>query len=93
MSAWVFSVIGLAGVALIIWAYFLLEDRKISTRKQPFHLMNLSGSLLILVSLSHDWNLPTFLVECAWVGMSIYGMFKNYARRAKKLYKFPSQEK
>lgn len=76
MSPAFFDIAGLAGVALILGAYILMQLDYLNNRQIRFQLMNLIGALLIMVSLLHFWNLASFLMELAWGSISAWGLWK-----------------
>lgn len=78
--AW-YDVVGTGGVALILVAYFLLQTERWSGQSLSYSLVNLVGSLMITVSLVYDFNLSSFIIELAWIAISIYGILR--ARRAR----------
>lgn len=77
--AW-YDLVGTAGVVLILVAYFLLQTERWSGQSLSYSLVNLLGSLMITVSLLYDFNLSSFIIEVAWIAISIYGIVR--ARRA-----------
>ena len=76
------NVFGVSGAVTILLAYGLLSMEKLSSDTARYHWMNLIGALLIMVSLSHYWNIATFIMEIAWSSISIYGLVKAYRRKA-----------
>ena len=74
--------IGLLGVVLILLAYFLLQAGRLRGNALPYQLFNAIGAILVLVSLLYAFNLSAFLMELAWLLVSIYGMARNRRRRA-----------
>jgi len=72
---------GMLGVAAILLAFFLLQARRLHGHALPYQLMNAFGALAILVSLMYAFNLSAFLLEVAWLAVSIYGIF--HSRRQK----------
>ena len=72
---------GLIGVALILFAYLLLQVGRLRGDALPHQLLNAAGALLILVSLLYAFNLSAFLMELAWLAVSIYGMVRGHRRR------------
>ena len=60
------TVVGLAGVGLILVAYFANQQDWLDARHWHFPAANLAGSLLILTSLWSAWNLPSVVIEVAW---------------------------
>ncbi|HZP66578.1 MAG TPA: hypothetical protein VFB32_09735 [Rudaea sp.] len=74
---------GLIGMVLMLLAYFLLQAGKIRGDKVPYPLMNALGAAGVLVSLFHAFNLSAFLLELAWLAISIYGIAR--ARKPRSL--------
>jgi len=70
------TILGILGVGCIISAYFLLQFGKIKADELKYPITNLIGSVLILLSLLHTWNLPSFIIEVCWIGISLYGIKK-----------------
>ena len=71
-----FDVIGLIGVGLIIIFYALLQFEKVTAKDISYSLGNLIGAILILFSLSKNFNLPSVVIECFWIAISVYGLVK-----------------
>ena len=76
-----FTILGLAGVALIIAAYLLLQMNKLDARSLAYSLLNALGAAAIAVSLLFDWNLSAFVFEVFWLIISIYGIIMSLRRR------------
>ena len=77
--AW-YDVVGTIGVVMILIAYFLLQTERLSGQSVGYSVVNLVGSLMIAVSLLYAFNLSSFIIEIAWIAISIYGIVR--ARRA-----------
>tara|TARA_B100001540_G_C15284259_1_gene407365 strand:- start:130 stop:420 length:291 start_codon:yes stop_codon:yes gene_type:complete len=73
--------IGIAGVVTVLAAYLLLQAEKLDARKLPYLLMNMIGSLGIIVSLSRNFNLASFLIESCWVAISVFGLVTYFRNR------------
>lgn len=78
------EIIGLGGVALMLAAYAALMAGRMSSERAVFHAMNLVGSLGVVYSLLHDWNLPTFCIEVAWSAVALWGLYKCAMRLCKR---------
>lgn len=76
--AW-YDLVGTAGVVSILVAYFLLQTERWSGQSLSYSLVNLIGSVMITISLIYDFNLSSFIIEVAWIAISIYGILR--ARR------------
>lgn len=74
--------VGLLGVILILLAYYLLQSGRMRGNALPNQLLNAIGATLVLVSLLYEFNLSAFLMELAWLLLSIYGMARSRKRRA-----------
>ena len=72
--------LGLLGVVLFLLAYFLLQVGRMRGHSLTYQLMNAFGALLVLVSLLYAFNLSAFLMELAWLAVSIYGIFRGRRR-------------
>ena len=70
--------IGIVGVLLTLTAYYLLNVNKITSDSMLYLSFNLVGSCLLLVSLVFNWNLSSFLIEVAWVGISLIGLYRYF---------------
>jgi uncharacterized membrane protein YfcA len=70
------DVLGNIGVVLVLVIYLLLQMEKLSASNPLFSAFNAVGAVLILVSLSQDFNLSAFLIEAVWFVVSIYGLLR-----------------
>lgn len=78
--AW-YDLVGLAGTLAILGAYLLLQAGRLRGDGLPYQLLNLFGALGVLVSLWGNFNLSVFLLESAWVAISIYGIVRSFRTR------------
>ena len=79
--AW-YDAIGLAGVALMIAAYALLQTQRLAAESAWFSALNGAGAALVLLSLVFEFNLSAFIVEFFWLVISVYGLWR-WSRRAR----------
>ncbi len=68
--------LGLLGVVLVLVAYVLLQAQKLSQNNALFYVINLIGSILILGSLYFHPNLPSVVIEIAWLIISVLGIWR-----------------
>ena len=47
---------------------------RMDIRRPAYSATNAIGAILILVSLLHDFNLSSFVIEIAWLLISLYGL-------------------
>jgi len=75
------TIAGIIGTAIIVAAYFANQQDWLSSRDWRFPAANLVGALLILTSFYTEWNLPSVVIECFWVAISVYGLARSLGRR------------
>lgn len=74
LSVW--DVVGLAGTVLILGTYALTVVGRADATRAPALTGNFLGASLILVSLSHDFNLAAAIVEGAWAAIALAGLVR-----------------
>lgn len=77
-----FDLIGITGVAIIVVTYFLLQLDKLSGSTLAYAALNAGGALLIMISLTVNFNLAAFVVELFWFLISVLGMVRRLAVRS-----------
>ena len=68
--------LGMLGAAMVMGAYALNQAGRLASADLRFPLVNLVGSVLILVSLLFAFNLPAFVIEIFWIAISVYGIWR-----------------
>lgn len=74
--------LGLAGMSSIVVAYFLLEQGTLNRDRASYYWLNLTGALLLELSLLINFNLGSFVIEIFWIGISITGLRRLKKRRS-----------
>jgi len=74
--------VGNLGVALILGTYFLLQIGRLDPKSVAYSALNALGAGSITLSLLFDFNLSAFVVEGAWVAVSLYGVWRSLRRHA-----------
>ena len=67
---------GVVGVLLILIAYAGATAGKLDPKSWPALVLNLVGALLILWSLTVDFNLSAMLMESAWALVAVAGLVR-----------------
>jgi hypothetical protein len=73
MSHFAATIIGLIGSATFIIAFAYANIAK-AMDKRLFNAMNLVGAILLLISLSVDFNLPSVVLESVWGIIALIGL-------------------
>ena len=71
-----YTIIGLIGVTINLVAYGLVTTGHMKASEARYQVMNIVGTSGLLVSLVAQWNLAVFLLNIAWLAISI----TSYAR-------------
>ena len=79
-----YNLIGMIGVVMVLAAYLLLQLDRLSQDSITYSLSNFVGSIFILVSLHFTWNLASYVIEVAWLAISLFGLGKAIYLRRKK---------
>lgn len=78
--AW-YDWVGLLGTVIILAGFFLLQAGRLAGTGLVYQLINLFGAAGILVSLIGKFNLPVFLLEAAWMAVSLYGIVRSFKQK------------
>ena len=76
------DVLGNIGVLLILGTYAALQTGRIAADAMAYSVCNALGAGMISLSLLFEFNLSAFVVESAWVAVSVYGIIRVARRRA-----------
>lgn len=71
--------IGMTGLLMLLIGYYLLSKGIFHSDKKLYYLVNCFGSSFLLISLYYTPNIPSIVMQVAFVTISIYGL-----KRAKK---------
>jgi hypothetical protein len=80
----IYELAGFVGAAIIVVAYFAMQQRWLSALDWRFPAANVVGSLLILVSLWFEWNFPSVVIEVFWALISFLGLLRSLAERRRR---------
>lgn len=73
--------VGLIGVFVTLTAFLLLQAGRLHGTGFIYQAMNAVGAAAVVLSLLYNFNLSAFVVEAAWVAISLYGMVRGWRLR------------
>jgi hypothetical protein len=73
--------IGVLGSLMIAGAYLAVSRRWVDATRPAFHLTNLVGALMILLSLWYRPNAGAILIELLWVAIAVSALIGHLSRR------------
>jgi hypothetical protein len=71
------EILGWAGSISILIAYALLTTRKLNASSKVYQLLNIVGSLLLIVNTLYHGAAPPAALNLAWLGIGIYSIVKS----------------
>lgn len=74
------DIIGLVGVVLLITTYGLLQFDRIDPKGFWYSFNNMLVAILVTVSLVHNFNLASMVIEIFWFTLSVYGLLKYFRK-------------
>lgn len=75
------TIIGLAGVFIVLVAYWLLASGRMSNDDWRYPAINIIGTLGIVVSLLENWNPASMVAQLVWIAISIVGLMRIAKKR------------
>jgi hypothetical protein len=78
-----FDLFGLVGVVVGLACYARVQWHRDFAKHILYSVGNAVGSIFMMVSLWHNWNLASFISNSCWVVLSCYGIFRclKYVRK------------
>lgn len=76
-----FTLIGITGVVINLAAYGLLSAGKLRGEDVRYQLLNIAGTLGILLSLLAQWNMAVLVTNLAWLAVGVVGLLRILKRR------------
>lgn len=78
-----YDFVGNVGVATILITYLLLQVGRAKIEDWRYSAANGLGAAFILISLYFSFNLSSFLIETAWLIISLFGLYRSLSARGK----------
>ena len=75
------DLVGNLGVLLILASYLFVQLRKLDATGLAYVVANGLGAAFILYSLIYDFNLSAFIIEIAWILISLVGLVRIYMEK------------
>jgi len=75
------EIVGYFGVALILVGYAGVQSGRMNPNALKFPLINGVGAAGILVSLVFHPNIPSIVIEIAWLLISIFGIVRYFINK------------
>lgn len=74
------DLIGWIGGIEILIAYFLISNKKVNETSLSYHLLNLTGAILLIINTAYVGAYPSAFVNIVWVGVASFSIWKYCLR-------------
>ena len=69
-----FDAVGWLGAAALLFAYAMVSSRKMEVDSAPYQLLNIAGSLLLVLNTIYYRAYPSSFVNLIWAGIAIFSI-------------------
>ncbi len=69
-------IIGFIGMICVVYAYLAIEKGWVNRSDVRYYWINLSGAILLTLSLLVHFNLGSIFIELFWISISISGLIR-----------------
>ena len=76
MTEILINLIGWAGVALLLFAYWLVSTKRVQGDSIKYQALNIIGALLLILNSFYFGAYPSVGVNIAWVGIAVFTITK-----------------
>ncbi len=68
------DILGWMGAAAVVVAYALVSTKRVSGDSTAYQLLNLVGSIFLIINTVHYGAYPSTLVNVVWLGIAVYAI-------------------
>lgn len=76
MTDFLIDLMGWAGVALLIIAYWLVSTKRCQGNSILYQMLNIFGALLLIINSFYFGAYPSVGVNIVWVGIALFTLIK-----------------
>ena len=80
MTSLAVDVIGWTGTLLVLMAYLLITNRRLSSESKLYQIMNLAGAMGLIINGYVNGAYPSVGLNVAWSFIALYGLFQGSKR-------------
>jgi len=71
------EVIGWLGAVLVLSAYGLLSAHRLSSRSAAYQVLNIAGSIGLVINSGWNGAVPSAVVNVIWLGIGAHALWRN----------------
>ena len=73
------EIIGWLGAVLVLVAYGLLSAHKLNSRSVTYQVLNIAGSVGLVINSGWNGAVPSAAVNVIWLGIGAHALWRNAA--------------
>lgn len=73
----VIEMVGWIGAALVLLAYGLLSAHRLNSRSVTYQMLNIGGSIGLVVNTLWNGAIPSAAVNLIWMGIGAHALWRN----------------
>lgn len=77
----VFEILGILGAFIVLVAFFLNQLNKVTNNSLSYDLMNVIGSLSLVIYGIYNNVIPFVLLNIVWMCVSLFDVFKYFSKK------------
>lgn len=74
------EILGWTGTMLLLVAYALVSTRKVEGDSVPYQLMNIVGSILLIVNTGYHGAYPSAFLNVFWMAIAVFAIRRVFSR-------------
>lgn len=80
VTFWI-DLIGWLGGGLVLVAYGLISTGRVDNTTVAYHLLNLVGSIFLIINTAYLRAYPSMIVNVIWTGVAIAALLRRHSSR------------
>ena len=73
----IIDILGWSGVVTLLIAYGMVSTKKLEGDSLIYQLLNLAGSVLLIINSFYNGAYPSVGVNVAWIGIAIFALTRK----------------
>ena len=71
------EIVGWLGAVLVLSAYGLLSAHRLSSRSAAYQVLNIAGSIGLVINSGWNGAVPSAVVNVIWLGIGAHALWRN----------------
>ncbi|MDX2196943.1 MAG: hypothetical protein NW207_11035 [Cytophagales bacterium] len=72
----IIDILGWIGASLVIAAYFLVSNNRVSSSGSTYQMLNLTGGILLIINTFYLKSYPSMAINIIWVVIAVAALIR-----------------